>query len=140
MAIESFEKEIDGRNVYVSQFPARKGHSILIRLLKYASPVLSKLPDLVKNTDTANNDGFSLEQVLNSDVDIGEILNAVISSVDEKSEKLIFDMIKYVRVDDKEVSRPEVFDDVFCGEYVFLYKVMFFVCKCNAFFGKGGTG
>lgn len=140
MAIKSFEEEIDGCNVYVSQFPARKGHSILVRLLKYAGPVLSKLPDLIKQTGSTNGGELSLEQVLDSDVDVGEILNAVVNSVDEKSEKLIFDMLTYVRVDDKEVSRPEIFDDVFCGEYIFLYKVLFFVCKANAFFGKGGTG
>ncbi|MCK4522417.1 MAG: hypothetical protein KAU20_07630 [Nanoarchaeota archaeon] len=136
MAIETKDREIEGHKYMVTQFPARIGLGLKTRLSKLVIPVLIPLIG-------SEGKGVTLSNITETDIDpslISKAVEIIISQLDSvEIVDLVMKLMNGVRRDGVEIT-AEVFDTEFAGEYITLYKVLFFVIQTNNFFGKGGIG
>ena len=120
--IETKTKQIDERSVSVTQFPARKGLKIKLRLAKMIAPGLASAAGITK-------DG------LESDVDfkvlayaVGQLVNSL--GNDATVDFIAKELMQGARLDDKEITES-VFDMEFAGDYGLLYKIIGFILEVN---------
>lgn len=137
MAIEVKDKEIDGHKYTVTSFGGREGVKIKAKLIKYFGPSLLSLTTIglqgkKKFSETEIDPELlsKLFQNLTDQLDEDEYLNFLLR------------LLKSTRYDNQEINE-ELFDTIFAGNYLTLYKVIFFVMEVNykkSFFGEGGIG
>lgn len=140
MAIQTHETVLKdkGKNevkIASSDFPGRQGVRMSARLGKILSSFLKAAP-----SGTGDNKG---KKLLDRDVDFSALSTALVENLDEDHvERLILDLLTYTRVNGQEVSKPEIFDMVFAGEYGLLLGVLKFVMEVNftSFFDEGVIG
>lgn len=140
--IEKKEKQIDDLKVLVVQFGARRGLKLKIKLLKmFGAPLLQMINGLGLKTSEINTE---IKSIMEQDVDLGglaEGLNSLFSKVNEdQAEQLIMEILSSTFINDQECTK--VFDEVFSGDYLTMYKVIGFALEANfgSFFGKSGIG
>lgn len=130
MGIEKREKVIDGHTVVVVQFGGRLGFTTKLRILKMLSPAVSGTLAGIKVNSFSD-----LLNVMEAKMDFSKIGDSVeklmMSSDEEKTLNLILTLVSSTRIDGKDLSQSNVFDDIFSANYKFLYKVLFFVLEVN---------
>lgn len=150
MGISTETKTIDGREFYVSTFPARKSISILSRLINLLGPgVAEGLKALAGKEGAAT---------LDIDLDYGvagSLIQELVARLDEdKVLRLILDMLEVGAVqmivkDGEKVRKVEFgpqsleqFDSEFAGALATVGKLVGFIVEVNYkdFFGKSGIG
>jgi hypothetical protein len=140
--IESKEKEINGKKVIVGEFPGRYCFKMQAKLVRLFGPVLGELLSGFKGKGDIKN----LSDALSSDFDLNKISDAIrvlFEKLDEDSAQvLIFELLKTTKVDGEDAWNEAVFDRIFSGNLVTLYKIVGFVLEVNfsSFFGEGGIG
>ena len=131
--IKTEETTIDGVKVTVTQFPARLGLKIKVKLMKLAAPAIATATGALKGGLDAEIDSVVL----------GAAVKELVSNLDQDVivDFIITELLQSTRLNDKELTE-EVFDMEFSGNYSLLYKVIGYVLKVNYsdFFGKSGIG
>lgn len=125
-------KDIDGHDWMVTQFPAGEGIKLLTKLTKLIGPTIAGLAgDVKKPSDLAN-------MKLDSKV-LQIALEQLASKLDEDNTlDLVKRLLAGTRKDGEEVI--QTFDIAFQGEYLTLFKVLGFVLKVNySSFFKGSN-
>ncbi len=133
--IETKKKTIDGAEYSVTQFPARRGLGLKLRLIKLIGPALAEAAGALNPANGTNS-------LMDSEIDpwiIGRAVSSLVEGLDNDTGELILDLLAMTRKNGRELS-GEVFDLEFAGDYLTLYKVLGFVIQVNGFFGKGGIG
>lgn len=133
--VETKDKEIDGHKYTVTQFPAREGLKIKSKLVKVITPLLIPFLGGAKNLISSKFSEVDIDPSLLTHT-VQLLLNHL--SEDEVS-NFVMRLLQCTRVDGKEIT-AELFDMEFAGEYITLYKVLYFVIEVNNFFGNAGTG
>lgn len=131
MSKKTQEKEIDGKLIQVTQFPAGEGLKISVALFKLLGPSLG---GLITGKE-------SVSGILDGDVDFGVMIEALAERLDEeKGVALVKRLLKQTLIDKTPCS--ETFDVTFQGEYLFLFNVLRFTLEVNfkSFLPKGVTG
>lgn len=125
MAIKSKDVTIDDVKFNITQYNAREGLKIKIKLLKMLAPV----KDTVKKDEG--------KQLLDSEVDFVAIIGVLIENLDsDKTLDFILRMLRPVKVNGLDMF-DELFDQTFAGNYSILYKLLMEIVEFNRFFGKG---
>src|SRR4030042_5818493 len=137
MAIKNFTTELKDSGkltvkVDTSSYPATQGIDIQLRLTKLITPLLKG----VDNADLSKLKSFS--DLLSLNVNFERLANGIIQSIDNENIKdLLLDILSFTRVGGMEVSKKEIFDIAFSGEYKLLLDAISFVLKSNFdFFGE----
>jgi hypothetical protein len=125
--IQTKEKEIDGRKISVTQFPARRGLALKTKLITLFGPALFSIISSFSGVK-------SVKDLMDSDIDlnnIGQILDKLFQKVSSSIlEELIFELLASTRLDNQEITSA-VFDLEFAGNYGTLYKILGFVLEVN---------
>ncbi len=132
--IETKKKTIDGDEYSVTQFPARRGLSLKIRLVKILGPALAEAASGLDLKDGGN--------LQDTELDSGFLAKAVsklVEGLDSSTGDLILEMLSQTRKNGHELTEA-VFDLEFAGNYMTLYKLLAFVIQANGFFPGGGIG
>ncbi len=131
MPVETKECTLDGRNVAVTQFPGRRGLSILTRLAKIVGPALGAL---VGTT--------SAKVTMDTEVSVDGAVKALMEQLDgDATVAFVMELLCCTRIDGSEVT-DKYFDMELAGQYMLVGKVLGFVLEVNygSFFGQGGIG
>lgn len=131
MQLKSEKKEIDGLKFEIIQFPARKSLKLEKRTLTYLAPMLSLL------------EGFSS---LDNNIDMvhvaKSIQNTLLNLDEEALESFIFAMLETTNIYTKnangqeqilKINNPEIFDYIFIGKNITVYKLLIEVMRVNKF-------
>ena len=133
--IETKKKTIDGAEYGVTQFPARRGLALKLKLIKLIGPALAEAAGALSgNSGTGSFQDTEMDPWF-----IGKAVSSLVEGLGEDTGELILDLLSMTRKNGKELT-GEVFDQEFAGDYLTLYKVLAFVIQVNGFFGKGGIG
>jgi len=120
--IQTKEKLIDERSVSVTQFPARKGLKIKLRLAKMIAPGFASATGILSNGLDAEFDSKALSYAVSQLVDnIGN---------DATVDFIVLELMQGTRLDDKEINNA-IFDMEFAGNYGLLYKIIGFILEVN---------
>ena len=118
MARRTADLEIDGVKYFTTQYPATKGHKLLIRLVKMlGKSVTSAMSVAGENI---------LDAKINGEL-IGAAIEPLLESLDENTaDKLVKDILETTDVIDEKgkTSLLTAFDVHFAGRYGHLYKVL----------------
>lgn len=131
------QKKIDGLEVTVVEWAARKALINKLKLFKIFGPSLAKIIGTFK-------DGVA--NMIDSDVDfdiISEAFEGILSKLDEHEfTSLISLLMSSVTVNDQAMSDDDDFDLLFAGNLISFYKISWFVLEVNygSFFGEKGIG
>lgn len=136
--LKSREKTIDGRQIYVHQFPGIEGFKIKTKLIKLIGPALGEL------TNGATKD---IDSFLDADLSSGFVSRAINVLCDKLDENDTFEFILRMlhssgtRVDGREMDK-DAFNEIFAGNFTLLYKIIGILIEENYgnFFGEGGIG
>ena len=136
MPVQTTELQIDGCNVKITQFQAVRGFKLQIRLAKLLLPVFGTLfGGEVKGVSKV-----TAKDIVNSDMDLSKALSVLAESLDEETLlNLMLDLLAATIVDGKGVDR-KTFEELFVGNYIFVYKLAVEVIKANRFFEMGDIG
>jgi len=144
--VETEEREIDGLSVSVTQFPARFGFKMQVKLARIFGPVFGEIVSGVSDKPNKKSDSSSEDvSIMDKDIDLkklGSAIEKLFNILDEsKSESLVFELLNLTRIDKKEINQSS-FDMIFAGKYLTLYKILGFVLEVNykSFFGEGDIG
>ena len=120
--IETKEKVIDERSVSVTQFPARKGLKIKLRIATMIAPGFASATGILNGNPDADFDSkvlsFAVSQLVNS---IGN---------DATVDFIVNELLQGTRLDEKEINGA-VFDMEFAGNYGLLYKIIYYILEVN---------
>jgi len=153
MPVETIDKTIDGLDFQITTFGAIKGQKIQTRLIKITAPGAGPLINLLKGLDFEKDRSELIKEFLDGEVDLGIIAKAlqeVLQSAgdEDQIQSFIFRLlekttVKYAIVEGDmrvhELSQENIFDVVFQGRYMTMYKLLVAVIQVNKFFGSGGT-
>jgi len=119
--LESKHKEIDGHQVVVVQFAGQRNFDILLDLARLVGPVIGAA--------TKGGGSGTLESVMEANVDLSEVADALFGRMDKGEVKdLVTRMLASTYVDDKQID----FDAFFAGPNIWrLPKVLMFVLEVN---------
>lgn len=139
MAIKIHETTLTNRDnisvkVIVSDFPARQGARLGANLLRILASFIKAAP---KDSKTDN------RNFLERDIDFTQLSQALVDNLEEtKILSLILNLVTFTRVDGQEISREEIFDTVFAGDYGLLFAILKFILEVNfkSFFGNKDIG
>lgn len=132
MAIETKEKAIDGKRVTVTQLPARRALKLQTKLVKLLGSSVAALVSGSKGSMTMELDPTTLAVAMEK---LADHLD------EEQFAQLVREVLQSTRVDNQELN-DAVFDLLFAGNFLFMYKVIGFTLQVNYgdFFGEGGIG
>lgn len=116
MACNTINETIDGIKYTVTQFGARQGASLIVRLSKLIGPALDDLG--------------------NGNVNIALLLEKL---DDTNVTRLILELLSLTKRNGTSIDDLS-FDSEFAGEFEHLLKVLWLVIKTNNFLGKGNIG
>ena len=120
--IQTKEKLIDERSVSVTQFPARKGLKVKLRLAKMIAPGFASATGILNGDLDAEFDSKALSYAVNQLVDaVGN---------DATVDFIVSELMQGTRLDDKEINNA-VFDMEFAGNYGLLYKIIGYILEVN---------
>jgi len=120
--IDSKEKQIDERSVSVTQFPARIGLKIKLRIAKMIAPGLASATGILQSGLEADFDSKVLAYA------VGQLVDSM--GNDATVDFIVKELMQGTRLDDKEIN-DAVFDMEFAGNYGLLYKILAFVLEVN---------
>ena len=138
MGIETKTRAIDGTKYAVTTFPARRGLKLQVTLVRTLGPALSELMKAVPK-------GVSTKNLLNVDVKLEHVAGALATAFSGLSEEefmaLVMRLLESTSREGAEITE-ETFDLDFSGNYMHVYKVLWFVLEVNYgdFFGERGLG
>ena len=133
--IETKKKSIDGDEYAVTQFPARRGLNLKIRLVKVLGPALAEAAGALNLSAGA----AALEQAGINPWFLGQAVSRLVEGLDSSTGELVLELLSQTRKNNRELNEA-AFDLEFAGKYLTLYKVLGFVIQVNGFFGQGGIG
>jgi hypothetical protein len=125
--ISTQEKIIDGHSVMVTQYPGRRAVEYKARLFKLIGPSFART--------LAGAEGFSFDALVPA-------FDAFTESLEPKTfVNFLIELFCSTRIDGKEIT-DQVFDDVFAGDMMLLYQVLWYTLEVNykSFFDKAGIG
>lgn len=127
MAKNYREKEIDGHEVLVQQFPATEGLLIAQKLAKLLGGALAESTGLLSGgAKTATE---LLDSEINPDM-ISSIIESLVDKLEgEATVNLVKRMLKSTQINGQEVK--DNFDVFFMGRYQLLFKTLIFVVEVN---------
>jgi hypothetical protein len=134
--VQPTEKVIDGKTVKVMPFFAVRANTLKFKILGLFG---ASLLQIVGKLFSSLKDGSKI-----ADLDISELVPAFESVLEKHSpevfQKTLEEILASTWVDGKGVSNS--FDDIFTGEYSFMYKCVGFALWVNykSFFGKVDFG
>ena len=115
MAREAQTKVINGHEWQVYPWDAMHG----IRMQARLAPVVQAALGSAKGADLMN-------------MDVAEVVSGLLGAIDdERTPKLIRDMMHGVRVDGQDMSMDRPFNDMFAANYGELYQGLFYVLQVN---------
>jgi len=154
LTIKSKEGEDISINIDSTLFLGRESLSIALQLGRMIAPFFKALggisskfdTKIVKVSDSEPLDKEKLRDEILKNLELSPdffktIVDQLIASMDEKRFlDLIFRLLKGTRVNNQEVSKPEIFDLVFQANIGVLWQVLQFVLESNfaSFFGVSG--
>lgn len=130
--ITEASKVIDGKTYACKVFPGRQGVRMGVRLTKAFGPLLLGLIG----------SGRSFREILDSDLDIGALVGALVRLDAEEVANLMVELLAETTMDGRQIT-PGVFDLEFAGNYGQLRKVLIFAIEHNNFhsaFSDDGIG
>ena len=108
--IEAKEKEIEGCKVTVSQFPARYGFKLQVKLAGIFGPVLGEVLSGVKGGKNFSQSDINMEK-------LSDAIRVLFEKINQDTAlDLILEILKSTHIDGKEIT-PETFDIIFVGKY-----------------------
>lgn len=128
--VKTSEKRIGEAQYSCTQFPARRGLAMQVRLTRLVAPLLAGL------------DFKSGESFMDADIsmDGGRLVNTLLEHLQEQAVvQLVVDLLESCRREGRELNAQE-FDMVYAGNYGELAKALLFVIETNSFFGLGPEG
>jgi hypothetical protein len=130
MGIQAHDKRIDDFAINVTQFDGRYAFKLKMRLLKLIAPIASGTIGGIGGGNLAN-----LKDVMNASFDfskIGSSIETLFTSLSEdQAYDLIIAILRTTRINGKEVSKEDAFNDIFSGNLSLMYKVILFVLEVN---------
>jgi hypothetical protein len=142
MELKTEKREIDGLTFHINQFPARKCIKLEKRTITYLAPMLNMLEGI-----TGLDDEIDFSKIVTGIQDVLLNLN------EDTLEQFISDMIASTSVGIKDANGKEkvlllnsedglIFDTVFIGKNITVYKLLLEIMKVNkfAFFELMGGG
>jgi len=143
--IETIDVNVDGLKFSIQQFTARQALRLEKKTITVLSPVLKVLSD-----DNVKSIKKNKKSSLDQDIDISKIANVIQEILqnfsDDDFENYVFKMFENV-ICYEEGSTPtqmtsEIFDRIFVGKNITIYKLLIEVMKANkfSFFGLMGGG
>jgi len=136
--LKTKEQKIDGTVVLVTQYPARRGFKLQLKLIHLFGPSIGEILGGIKK-------GVKVDNISKTDVDLsklGPAIGMLFDKIDEDEMiDLLLTILESTRLDSKEIT-AEIFDTEFAGEYGKLFTIVGFVLQFNfkSLFGKGGIG
>lgn len=133
--IKTRTEKINGKDISVTQLPARRAIRLKAKLLKLLAPTFGALFEGAPKVRT-------LSSIDIQPVTIGKAMERLAETLEPTEyESLILESLSGTKIDNADIT-PQVFDIVFGGEMLFLYKVIWFSLKVQFedFFGEGGIG
>lgn len=129
MSIQTKEKTIDGVRYSVTQFPARRGLHMKVRLARLLAPSLGPLLSSLGKTDLRN-----AAKLLNAEIDpgmVGKAFGSLFQTADpDDFINLVMQLLADTRREGHEIDEA-LFDREFAANYGHLYKVLAFVLDVN---------
>ena len=120
--IETKTKQIDERSVSVTQFPARIGLKIKLRIARMIGPGLASATGMLQSGIEAEFDSKVLAYA------VGQLVDSMGNDV--TVDFIVKDLMQGTRLDDKEIN-DAVFDIEFAGNYKLLYKIIGYILEVN---------
>jgi len=135
MSIETREKSIDGLQISVTQFPGRRGFKVQTKLLKYFTPLISAFGKAQGKEDAED------VSIIDREIDTESLMRFSESLDNDNALQFVFQLLEGTRIDGREINEA-VFDEKFAGNFLTLYKILWFVVEVNfsSFFDEGGIG
>ena len=140
MNISTQRRTIDGYEVAVVRFFARRANALHIRLLKLLGPSLGQVFDSVMSSKRSG------KSVLDLDIS-GLQISGAIATLAEKLEPAEFDqlcneILAGTSISNKALDKEENFNEFFTGNLLLMYKVLAFSVEVHFpdFFGNGVIG
>lgn len=133
-------KTINGRDVYVRVHSVRERLQMKLPLMKLFGGTIGEIFNQIV---IGVKGGFSLESLLDANIDFKKLLIEVGSSCSESELLTILDRIlKNTTVDGKFLKNPHEFDAIFGDDLMLVYEVAAFALEVNYkdFFSRIGTG
>ena len=141
--IQTREKVIDGKQIVVLTHPGRRLNQLKVRLVKLLGitllRALATLLDSAKPSQGSNLIKNAAAKFMESDIRLSEVALAF-ESMEQKLEpseyeSLIMEILAFASIKQGEKATPlcdaKVFDDVFAGNMLFMYKIIAFVIEVN---------
>lgn len=120
---ETQTKSINGHKWEVTPYPGMYGLKIQSRIIPFLKGISGIVNGVLKSK--SNN-------VLETDIDIGSLVESIISNIDEeKTPTLIKDILFGARVDGRDVYSDKAFNEIFSANYAELYQGLYFVLQVN---------
>ena len=154
--IENIKVCVDNMNFQIQQFPARKGMRLEKKTISILSPVLDfltsnkdLLAEAVDPGTSKNKRKGKGKSILDAEIDFSKLSDAIqkiLSGLDDSEfDDYIFAMLENVFYLDGKAEaqlKPELFDRIFVGKSLTVYKLLIEVMKANNFIFfafKGGN-
>lgn len=138
MSLQTQERTIDGVSFSVTQFPARAGHNLQIRLGKMLLPAIGALA----GEAALGGRQVKAQDILDAEIsgaNVGAALNLLADRIPDNFSAFALELFQFTRADGREI-KPAVYDELFAGRYELVYQALAFVVEVNGFFPLGAIG
>jgi hypothetical protein len=133
MPTQTKSKTIGGHNVSVTTHPALRANALKVRLIKLLGVSLANL--LFKTIVKAQTGKLSLKDLLAEDfsvIDLPSAVEALCDRIDPADyNNLVLEIMALTTIDSTDVSKEENFNEMFAGNFLFMYKVIGYVLEVN---------
>jgi hypothetical protein len=132
--IQAKTKIIAGAEYQVTQFPAPLGMRMFLKLVRYAGPAVAGILEGSKKVR-------SLEEFVDSDIDLKSLLAGLIENIDEEDvTNFICKLFSSTHRNRRDLSDENNFIEAFTGNYGEMLSALAFVLEVNfsSFFGQAG--
>lgn len=127
MAVKTKETQVENNEgdqfaISTTTFLASKGIELQSRLVKFVIPLFGAIPKKPKD----------IESILEQDVDFSKVTQSLMVNFTEKKVfNLIFDLCNSTTVNGQDLSKKPLFDTIFSGEYLLLFKTLKYIMEVN---------